>query len=69
MAHPIPKADLPDAVMLRRIISLRQASEIAGLSIDTLRRQHGSKIVKLSVRRCGMRLADVLAIGEPREVA
>jgi hypothetical protein len=58
------KTELPPDVMIRRVISLRQASEIAGVSIDTLKRRHGDKIIKLSVRRSGMRLRDVLAIGE-----
>jgi hypothetical protein len=45
----------------QRIISLSEASVLTGLSIDTLRRRY--RVLKLSPRRVGMRLSDVLAIG------
>ena len=51
------------------MVPLVQAAELSGLSIDTLRRRHSDKIIKLSPRRCGMRLADALAIGTPTEAA
>jgi hypothetical protein len=47
-----------------RMLTLRQAAELTSLSEDTLRRNYPDKIRKLSVRRRGMKLRDVLAIGE-----
>jgi hypothetical protein len=47
-----------------RILTLREAAKLTSLSEDTLRRNHPDKIRKLSARRCGMKLRDVLAIGE-----
>jgi hypothetical protein len=41
---------------------MREASHLSGLSIDSLERRHGSKIIKLSPRRKGMRLADALQL-------
>jgi hypothetical protein len=49
-----------DWIELRRIVSLKEASRLSGLSIDTLKRRHAAKIIKLSPRRCGMRLEDAL---------
>lgn len=62
---PVLKLNLPPEIALRRVISMRQATEITNLSKDTLKRRYPDKIVKLSVRRSGMRLADALAIGQP----
>jgi hypothetical protein len=52
-----------------RVISLPEASAISGLSIDTLRRCHKReelKIVKLSPRRCGIRLSTLWAFIDSR---
>jgi hypothetical protein len=54
---------------MRRIVGLAQAAELTGLSIDTIKRRYREKIITLSPRRRGMRLGDVLAIGEPIEAA
>ena len=64
---PLSKAELPPEIMLRRVVPLSQAAELSGLSLDTIRRRHANKIIKLSPRRCGMRVQDVLAIGERTE--
>ncbi len=45
------------------IISLAIASNLTGLSVDTLKRHHAHLIRRLSPRRLGMKLRDVLAIG------
>jgi hypothetical protein len=45
----------------RRIISLQQAAELRNISVATLRRNHSDKIIQVSPRRLGMRLADALA--------
>lgn len=63
------KAILPPEITMRRVIPLSQASELSGVSVDTLKRRYATKIITLSPRRRGMRLADVLSIGEPSEVA
>jgi hypothetical protein len=47
-----------------RIVSLREASIISSLSVESLRRHHKSKILQLSPSRRGMRLRDVLALGK-----
>jgi hypothetical protein len=60
-AAEIALAALTPAERLR-IISMREASHLSGLSIDSLERRHGSKIIKLSPRRKGMRLADALQL-------
>jgi hypothetical protein len=48
---------------LRKILPLEQVSEITNLSRDTLKRSHGDLVLRLSPRRLGMRLSDVLSIG------
>ena len=62
---PVPKLDLPPEIALRRVIPISQAAEITNLSKDTLKRRYPDKVIRLSVRRLGMRLADALAIGTP----
>ena len=49
-------------IELRRVVDLDEASRLSGLSKDTLRRHHASKIRKLSPRRLGMRVGDALAL-------
>jgi hypothetical protein len=57
---------LPVALEGERIISLHEAAEIAGVSTDTLRRRYGHLVIRLSPRRVGIRLRDVLSIGQPQ---
>ena len=64
MPAPIHRVQLTPEQERRRKVSLRQAEEITGLSEDTLRRRYGHLIKKLSPRRSGMDLGDVLDIGE-----
>jgi hypothetical protein len=52
-----------------RIVSLVEASRLAGISIDTIRRRHGDKIVRMSAKRIGMRLRHVLGLAEPLDAA
>jgi hypothetical protein len=47
---------------LARIVPLPQAAELSSLSVDTLQRRHRDKIIKLSPRRSGMRVADALML-------
>lgn len=46
-----------------RIILLPDVAKFLGVSVETLTRHHGDKIVRISPRRRGMRVRDVLAIG------
>jgi hypothetical protein len=48
------------SVELRRVVPLREAARLRGISIDTLRRHHRHLFVRVSPGRIGMRLADVL---------
>jgi hypothetical protein len=50
---------------LLRIAEMPEASRLAGLSGDTLEREHSDKIVRLSKRRKGMRVAHALMLREP----
>jgi hypothetical protein len=45
---------------LARIVTLREASQLAGISEDTIRRRHSDKVIRLSPRRLGMRVKDAL---------
>ena len=45
-----------------RIVTLAEASRLTSLSIDTLRRRHRNKFVRLSERRFGMRRRDCLML-------
>jgi hypothetical protein len=47
----------------RRILPLQKVAELTSLSEDTLKRNFPDKVRRLSARRLGMAIADVLAIG------
>jgi len=49
---------------LQRIVSLKEAAFLRGVSEDTLRRREPDKIIRVSPRRLGMRLADALMVSE-----
>jgi hypothetical protein len=53
----------PSELQLEAVLTLREASEVTGLSADTLKRHYGNLIRRLSPRRLGIKLRDVLAIG------
>jgi hypothetical protein len=52
---------------LLRIAEMPEASRLAGVSGDTLKREHADKIVKVSRRREGMRVAHALMLREIKE--
>ena len=54
---------------LLRIPEMPEAARLAGLSGDTLEREHPDKIVRLSRRRKGMRVAHALMLQEPTATA
>jgi hypothetical protein len=63
-ATAIEEHDRPlTALELERIIPLDEVERLTTLSEDSLRRHHSHLIRKLSPRRCGMKLRDVIAIG------
>src|SRR5438067_12551879 len=47
----------------RRILPLQKVAELTSLSEDTLKRNFPDKVKRLSARRLGMAITDVLAIG------
>ncbi len=49
-------------IELQRIIDLKEASRLSGLSIDSIKRHHSDKIIDLSPRRRGMRLGSALML-------
>jgi hypothetical protein len=49
---------------LARIVTLREAAQLAGCSEDTLKRRHSSKIIRISPRRLGMRIRDALFLAD-----
>jgi hypothetical protein len=53
---------LPTDRELDRIISLPEAERISNLSVESWKRNHSDKIVKLSPRRIGIRLRDALML-------
>jgi len=53
---------LPPELQLEKIIPLQDASDVCGLSEDTIKRNHPDKIIQLSKRRVGIRLKHVLRL-------
>ena len=49
---------------LLRIAEMSEAARLAGVSQDTLKREHSDKIVKISRRREGMRVVHALMLRE-----
>jgi hypothetical protein len=49
---------------LDRIVELPEASRLSSLSVDTIKRRHADKLIKLSPRRIGMRVRDALMLSE-----
>jgi hypothetical protein len=47
---------------LDRIASLTEAARLSSLSPDTLVREHGDKVIRLSKRRSGMQVRDALML-------
>jgi DeoR/GlpR family transcriptional regulator of sugar metabolism len=51
-------------IAAHRMVTVKEASEIIGVSDDTFRRRHRDLIQQVSARRQSVRLGDVLAIAE-----
>jgi hypothetical protein len=58
-----PPASATSTLALEKIVTLAEAAELAGISKDSLRRHHAHLIRRLSPRRVGVKLRDVLSIG------
>jgi hypothetical protein len=54
-------------IELLRIVEMEEAERLSSLSADTLVREHADKVVKLSSRRNGMRVAHALMLREINE--
>ena len=50
------------ALELRRVVSVDEAARLLNLSSKTVRRRYADKLVRVSERRVGLRVADVLAL-------
>jgi hypothetical protein len=61
-------ADVPLIERLR-VVSIEEAASLANMSMDTIRRHHRDKFIKLSPRRIGMRLGDALRLRVEEERA
>jgi hypothetical protein len=51
-------------IELLRIVEMEEAERLSSLSADTLVREHSDKIMKLSSRRNGMRVAHALMLND-----
>ena len=51
-------------IELLRVVEMEEAARLSSLSADTLVREHAGKIVKLSLRRNGMRVAHALMLND-----
>jgi len=58
--NPLGAIDQLSVIEQNRIVLLPEAARLAGVSIDTLRRYHSDKFIRLSKQRQGMRLRDAL---------
>ena len=56
---------LPMELELERIVTLREAHDISGLSPDAWRNNYPDLIIRLSPRRQGIKLKHVLSVGQP----
>jgi hypothetical protein len=56
----------PTWLDLRKKISVKEAAEITGISIDTFERHYGHLIRKVSTQRRVVELGDVLEIGSKK---
>ena len=55
----------PSWTELHRVVDLKEASRLSGLSVDSIKRHHSDKIIDLSPRRRGMRVRDALMLAQP----
>jgi hypothetical protein len=58
-----PVSKLPP-LLLERVITMREATELTSLSAETLERVYPQWVLRLSPKRKGMKLKNVLRIAE-----
>ncbi len=46
-----------------RVVMLPEVAKLLGISVSTVIRNYGDRIIRISPRRRGMRVRDILAIG------
>jgi predicted DNA-binding transcriptional regulator AlpA len=65
-ASPTPfwSREPPTAYELERMLTLEEVAQFLGLSEDSIRRHYAHLIRRLSPRRVGIKLRDVLTIGK-----
>lgn len=57
--------ELSQSLELERLITIEKASEIVGISYDLFRRHYGHLICRITPRRIGVRVRDLLTVGCP----
>jgi hypothetical protein len=57
--------ELSQSLELERLITIEKASEIVGISDDSFRRHYGHLIRRITPRRIGVRVRDLLTVGCP----
>jgi predicted DNA-binding transcriptional regulator AlpA len=60
------KTERPSWLDLERVIPLPEVTAITSLSRDSLDRHHRDKYVRLGPRRIGIKMRNVIAIGEAK---
>jgi hypothetical protein len=59
------RLQLPTELELERIVTLKEAHALSGLSPDCWRDNYRHLIIQLSPRRQGIKLKHVLGVGQP----
>jgi hypothetical protein len=54
--------DFPSEIELQRIVSLKEGAKLQGSSVDTIKRRQPDKIIRISLRRLGIRVRDALLV-------
>jgi hypothetical protein len=57
---------LPDNIVLKRIIPIREAATLMGCCEDTARKKLADKIVHVGKRRIGVRVEDALLLAKEK---
>jgi hypothetical protein len=55
--------ELSQSLELEKLITIERASEIVGISDDSFRRHYGHLIRRITPRRIGVRVRDLLTVG------
>ena len=57
--------ELSQSLELERLITIEKASEIVGISDNSFRRHYGHLIRRITPRKIGVRVRDLLTVGCP----